>query len=57
MVDLYTSAEKGASGRQYRDLEKPIARVLRYLFAMPSGEALLKAGVLSLRFWRRNRLR
>jgi transposase len=46
-----------SANRQYRDLEEQVARVLLYLFAMPPKEALLKAGVLSPRFWLRNLLR
>lgn len=45
-----------SANRQYRDLEEQVARVLLYLFAMPPKEALLKAGVLSPRFWLRNLL-
>jgi hypothetical protein len=46
-----------SANRQYRDLKEQVARVLLYLFAMPPKEALLKAGVLSPRFWLRNLLR
>jgi transposase len=46
-----------SANRQYRDLEEQVARVLLYLFAMPPREVLLKAGVLSPRFWLRNCLR
>jgi hypothetical protein len=46
-----------SANRQYRDMEEQVARVLLYLYAIPPKEALLKAGVLTPRFWLRNLLR
>lgn len=45
------------SNRQYRDLEEQVVRVLLFLFAMPPRQLLLKAGILSPRFWLRSILR